>query len=112
MEIYEWKDDIINRAIRQISYRNNMSNADKAELKLVLSDYLQDGISILKKWRKMKDDSEFISGMHDEGLIVYIKAKDQANGRDLFYSYSSGGVSSSMKQTPENLLKASCKQVV
>ena len=112
MDIYEWKEGILNRAVRQISYRSNMSNADKVELKLVLSDYLDDGITILRKWRKLKDDSEFISGMHDEGLIVYLKAKDQVNGRDLFNSYSSGGVSSSMKQTPENLLKASCKQVI
>jgi hypothetical protein len=112
MEMHEWKNDIIEKAVRQISYRNNMSQADKDSLTLVLSDYLDDGITILRKWRKLKDDNEFISGMHDNGLIVYMKSKDQANGRDLFSDYSSGGVRANMKQTPESLLKASCKQVI
>lgn len=112
MDIYEWKQGIIDKAVRQISYRNNMSQTDKDDLSLVLSDYLNDGINILRKWRKLKDDNEFVSGMHDEGIILYLKAKEQANGRDLFVGYSSGGVSASMKQTPESLLKASCKQVI
>ena len=112
MEIFEWKNDIIERAVRQISYRNNMSQADKDDLTLVLSDYLDDGITILRKWRKMSDDSEFISGQHDSGLVAFIKAKDQANGRDLFSDYSSGGVRANMKVNPENLLKGSCKQVM
>jgi hypothetical protein len=112
MTLNEWKDDLLNKAIRQITYRNNMSQADKNDLVLVLSDYLSEGINILRKWRKLKTDDEFVSGMHDAGLIVFIKAKDQANGRDLFGSYSSGGVSSTMKLSPESMLKASCKQVI
>jgi hypothetical protein len=89
-----------------------MARTDKDDLTLVLSDYLDSGLTVLRKWRKLKDDSEFVSGMHDEGLILFIKAKDQANGRDLFSDYSSGGVRANMKQTPESLLKASCKQVI
>lgn len=112
MTMTEWKEGVLEKAMRQITYRNNMSQADKDDLILVLSDYLSEGISILRKWRKLKNDDEFLSGMHDAGLILFIKAKDQVNGRDLFSSYSSGGVSSSMKNTPEGLLKASCKQVI
>lgn len=112
MEMQEWKDSIIERAKRQICYRSNMSNADKADLFVVLSDYLDEGITILRKWRKMTDDSEFVSGQHDSGLISFLKAKDQANGRDLFTNYNSGGVSATIKVTPENLLKGSCKQVM
>jgi hypothetical protein len=112
MEMFEWKNDIIERAVRQISYRNNMSQADKDDLTLVLSDYLNDGINILRKWRKLKNDTEFVSGMHDEGLVVYLKAKYQANGRDLFIDYTSGGVEANMEKTPESLLKTSCKQVM
>ena len=112
MDIYEWKNLIIDKALRQITYRSNMSNSDKQELTLVLSDYLDEGITILRKWRKMSDDSEFVSGQHDAGLVAFIKAKDQANGRDLFSDYSSGGVRANMKVTPENLLKGSCKQVM
>lgn len=112
MEMQKWKDGIISKAIRQITYRGNMSQSDIDRAMLVLSDYLDDGIKILRKWRKMKDDSEFISGLHDSGLVSFIKAKDQANGRDLFNTYASGGVKADMKVTPENLLKGSCKQVM
>ena len=112
MEMVEWKDGIVKKAIRQIEYRSNMSNADKDKLTIVLSDYLDEGLNVLRKWRKLKSDDEFLSGMHDNGLIVYLKAKEQANGRDLFSSYSSGGVNATMKQSPESLLKASCKQVL
>lgn len=112
MELQEWKDSVIAKAVRQIKYRANMSQTDIDNLTFVLSDYLDDGIMILRKWRKMSDDSEFISGQHDSGLVAFIKAKDQANGRDLFSDYSSGGVRANMKVTPENLLKGSCKQVM
>lgn len=112
MELQEWKDLILDKAKRQITYRNNMSSSDIQELTLVLSDYLEEGITILKKWRKLKTDDEFISGTHDSGLIGFIKSKYQANGRDLFSSYSSGGVSSKMDKTPESLLKSTCKQVI
>lgn len=112
MEFQEWKYGILDKAVRQITYRANMSQADKDSLTLVLSDYLDDGITILRKWRKMSDDSEFVSGQHDSGLVAFIKAKDQANGRDLFSDYSSGGVRANMKVSPENLLKGSCKQVM
>ncbi len=112
MEMREWKDSVIAKAVRQITYRANMSQSDIDKLTLVLSDYLDEGITILRKWRKMSDDREFLRGDHDSGLVSFLKAKDQANGRDLFESYNSGGVSSSMKATPENLLKGSCKQVI
>ena len=112
MELQEWKDGVIAKAVRQITYRANMSQSDIDNLTFVLSDYLDDGITILRNWRKMSDDSEFISGQHDSGLVAFLKAKDQANGRDLFTGYSSGGVNATMKVTPENLLKGSCKQVM
>ena len=112
MEMQEWKDGVIAKAVRQISYRSNLSDTDMNNLTLVLSDYLDEGIKILRKWRKLKDDSELLSGMHDDGLVVFMKAKDQANGRDLFSDYSSGGIRANAKVTPESLLKASCKQVM
>ena len=112
MEMIEWREDIVKKAVRQIAYRGNMSSSDTDNLTVVLSDYLDEGLNVLRKWRKLKNDDEFLSGMHDNGLIVYLKAKEQANGRDLFSSYCSGGVNATMKQSPENLLKASCKQVL
>ena len=112
MDMQTWRSSLIMKAVRKITYRANMSKSDSENLSVVLSDYLDEGITILRKWRKMSDDSEFISGQHDAGLVAFLKAKDQANGRDLINDYSSGGVRASMKVTPENLLKSSCKQVM
>ena len=112
MEIQEWKDSILDKAKRQISFRNNMSGSEIQELTLVLSDYLEEGISVLKKWRKIKDDSAFLTQEYDSGLVLFVKEKYQANGRDLFVDYSSGGVRATMKVTPENTLKGTYKQVI
>lgn len=112
MELYEWKETIISKALKQIAYRNNMSQSDIDNATTVLSIYLDEGINILRSWRKMKDDNEFLSGKHDNGLIDFIKAKDQSNGRDLFEEYTSGGIKANFKITPENRLKGSCKQVM
>ena len=112
MEIQEWKDGIIDKAKRQISFRNNMSSSDIQDLTIVLSDYLEEGISILKKWRKLKDDNEFSSGEYDSGLIGFLKNKYSANGRELYSDYSSGGVRANMKKSPESILKSDYKQVM
>ena len=112
MEMQEWKDSILDIAKEQISYKANMSNSEINSLTLVLSAYLNFGINILKKWRKLKTEEEFVSGIHDEALVNYIKAKYQMNGRDIFNDYSSADVKSNAKTTPENELKASCKQVM
>ena len=112
MEMQEWKDSILDKAKRQITYRNNMSGSDIQELMFVLSDYLEEGISIIKKWRKLKDESEFVGGIHDSGIVGFLKNKYSANGRELFGDYSSGGVKANMKQSPESLLKSTCKQVI
>lgn len=112
MEMQEWKDTIIDKAKRQITFRNNMSSSEILNLTVVLSDYLDEGISILRKWRKLKTDSEFLSGEHDSGLVNFLKNKYSANGREIFEGYSSGGVSSTMNKSPESLLKSTCKQVI
>lgn len=107
-----WRNEILDKAVRQVSYKMNMSTQEMSDLNFALSDYLDEGIMILRKWRKLKNDNEFLSGVHDNGLVLFMKAKYQANGRDLFGEYSSGSVKANMKQTPESLLKASCKQVL
>jgi hypothetical protein len=112
MEMQEWKENIIAKALRQISYQSNMSNTDIDKITLVLSDYLDDGITILRNWRKLKNDNEFLIGLHNSSLVLYIKSKYQANGRDLFSEYSSGGIKANTKKTPESVLKSTCKQVI
>ena len=112
MEMQEWKDGIVEKAKRQLAYRNNLSGSDIDSLTIALFDYLDEGINVLREWRKLSNDVEFISGKHDNALIVFLKEKNQANGRDLFGDYSSGGIKANMKTTPENRLKGSCKQVM
>jgi hypothetical protein len=112
MEMQEWKDGIVDKAVRQITLQSNMSTTDISKLTLVLIDYLDDGIRIIEDWRKLKTDDEFSSGKHDTALVGYLKNRYLDAGRELFSDYSSGGVRASRKQTPESVLKSSCKQVM
>ena len=112
MEMQTWRDGVIDKAKRQITYRNNMSASEKNELSIVLSDFLDEGISIITQWRKLKDNNEFVNGKHDNGLLNYLKNKYIANGRELYSDYSSGGVKAKMDKTPESILKSTCKQVI
>ena len=112
MDLQEWKDGIIDKSKRQISYRSNMSNMDISDLTLVLSDFLSNGMKILKKWRKLDNDEQFLSGEYDTALIDYLKNSFQANNRELFSDYNVGGIRAKMDRTPESVLKSSCKQVM
>lgn len=110
--ISTWRDEIIKKVIRQISYRSNLSNADIDKLLPVLYDYLNEGVAILRKWRKISDENEIYNGKYDDGLIAFLKAKEQINGREAFSDYTSGGVTANMKVTPENILKGYYRQVL
>lgn len=112
MERQEWLDSILEKSVRQISYRNNMSDTEIQELKVVLSDFLEEGIQILTKWRKIKNESDFYKGDYDSGLILFVKNKYSANGRELYSDYTSGGIKTTMDKTPESVLKSNYKQVI
>lgn len=112
MDIYEWKDGIIEKAKRQITYRANMASSDIQELTLVLFDFLDEAISILTKWRKLTNDNEFLQGKHDSAICRFLVDKYNAIGRESFSSYGAGGISSVMPKSPESILKSSTKQVI
>ena len=112
MELQEWKDSIIKDAKVQIYFRNNLSLEEDSNLVSILSIYLEDGINIIKQWRKLKNDNEFIGGIHNVALKRYIADRYLAAGRELFNDYSSGGVKATMKQSPESRLKSCVKQVI
>lgn len=110
MEDREWRDKIINNSKILISNRNNLSLNEVEDMNSIFELYLDDGISIIKKWRKLNDFEEFLSGQHDSALREYIYNRYLASGREIFQSYSSGGVSSSMKTSPDDILKSTCSQ--
>lgn len=112
MDIELWKNDIVSISARQITFQNNMSNSEISQLKVVLLDYLEEGLNILRNWRKLKNDDEFLSGKHNNGLVAYVKNRYQANGREIFGEYSSGGIQTNMYRSPESVLKSTCKQVM
>lgn len=114
MDLTQWKDSIIEKAVSQISYRANMAPVDKSELNSLLSSFLDDGISILRKWRKLKseENEEFTNGTHDSSLVAFLKNKYYDNGKELYNGYSSNGISTSKRVAAESLLKSSCKQVL
>lgn len=108
----EWREGIIEKAKRQISYRANMSSSDIQELTLVLFDFFDEAISILTKWRKLKTNDEFLQGMHDASICKFLVEKYNSIGREGFTSYGAGGISTSMPRSPESVLKSSTKQVI
>lgn len=113
MDFTQWKDSIIEKAVAQISYRANMAPTDKSELNSLLSSFIDDGISILIKWRKLNpEDEEFTNGVHDSSLVAYLKNRYYDNGKELYNGYSSNGISTNKKVSAESLLKSSCKQVL
>lgn len=112
MEYGAWELKIVEIAVAKEKYNSNMGKDELDELSVLFVDYLRDGVRIIKKWRKLKDDKEFTDGYHDDGLLTYISDRHQSRGRELFYGYSSGGVGASMVRSPESRLKSSCKQVI
>ena len=112
MEFDAWKLRIVEKAIAKEKYHSNMSENEALQLSTLFCDYLDDGVLIIKKWRKLKDTTEFTNGDHNEGLLTYISDRHQSRGRELYQGYSSGGVSASMVRSPESRLKSSCKQVI
>lgn len=112
MEFSAWELKIVEKAVAKEKYNSNMSNNECNELMPLFFDYLRDGVQIIKKWRKLKNTQEFVDGEHDQGLLNYISDRHQSRGRELYYGYSSNGVSASQKYSAESRLKASCKQVL
>lgn len=112
MEFDAWKLKIVEKAIEKEKYHSNMGANEVQSLTVLFSDYLEEGVHIIRKWRKLKDTTEFTNGDHDQALLNYISDRHQSRGRELYYGYSSNGVSASQKYSAESRLKASCKQVL
>lgn len=112
MDIQDWKDSLVEKAVRQITFKSNMSSKDITNLTTILFYYLDEGISVLKEWRKIKNDSEFVSKRYDSALVQYLINKNLVNGREMFDVYTSGGVKADMKKSPESVLKSNFCQVI
>lgn len=105
------KTTVIQRAKSRLSYADNadMSSADVAS---ILSEYYYSGVSIIRKWRKLKDNSEIILGTWDEELVAFIVDSWNAMNEETLASTNVGGNSRSYKFTPEGALKSKIRQVL
>jgi hypothetical protein len=103
---------ILNRAVSIISNRSNMSNDEAENLTPILSIYLEEGKEIIRKWRKSVGEVEIVQGLHDSALLEFVINKYTLMGRNIYDSYTSGGVKSTVSKSPESILKSSCKQVM
>ena len=105
------KTTLIQRAKSRLSYADNadMSSADVAS---ILSEYYYSGVSIIRKWRKLKDNSEIILGTWDEELVAFIVDSWNAMNEETLASTNVGGNSRSYKFTPEGALKSKIRQVL
>lgn len=107
-DIEEYGEYIVSKAKIKLLYRSNM--ADDKSLKTILLDFFTDAYNIIKKWRKLKNDDEFLSQKWDAEIIEYVCNAYRRLGDETLASSNINGVNKSYKISPEAKLKSSIPQ--
>jgi len=81
-----------------LTYMSNTS--DNTSLSVILSNFLDTGIAIITKWKKLKSEDEFLSGDYDTELIDFA-----VNSHNQLVGFNEKVV-----MTAESILKASLPQ--
>lgn len=111
MESDQHKSTIINRAKVRLAYTgNDYSNSE--EIASLLEEYYYSGVDIIRKWRKLSDDSEIILGTWDEELVAFIVDSWNSMNEELLSNVNVGGNSRTYKMSPESALKTKIRQVL
>ena len=105
------KTTIISRAKTRLSYASN-DDMNGADIASILSDYYYTGLSIIRKWRKLRDDNEIMLGKCDEELVAFIVDSWNAMNEENLSATNVGGNSRSYRYSPEDALKSKIKQVM
>ena len=67
-DIAAWKESLILQAQQQLT----LSNPDEKADKTLLIQYLNYGVTEIRKRRKLTNDSELLGGQHDYNLVRFI----------------------------------------
>lgn len=109
-DIDEYGDYIVDRAKTRLLYKSNTT--DKKELNTILLALFNDAYNIVKAWRHLKTDDEFLSQKWDTQLTEYVISAYQRMGDETLASSNINGVNRSYKISPEAKLKSSIPQTM
>ena len=76
----------------------------------LLSDYFDDAVSIIMKWRKMSNENPVLSGSYDSEIVQFIVESINRSGIEGQSSSSANGISKVFIATPEDNLKSKIPQ--
>lgn len=102
------KSAVIEKVQRQVS--NNF--ADYTYEEELLEDYFDDAYNIIRSWRKLTKDDEFLTGKYDSNIKRFIIESLNIAGLEGQYSSSANGIQKIFIATPETNLKCSIPQVL
>ena len=101
------KQEIIEKAQRAIRQKYEDYTDDQ-----ILSDYFDDAVNIIVKWRKLKSPTEIENGYYDTEIKEYIVNRFNQAGVESSYSYSGGYGSNVFFAQAETILKSKIPQVL
>lgn len=99
---------LLEKAQRKLS--NNFPNYDYDED--LLGDYFDDAVSIIKKWKKNREDSLLTSGDFDTEIVEFIIESIGKAGLEGQSSTNANGISKVFIATPESNLKSKIPQSI
>lgn len=102
------KSTLLEKVQRKLA--NNFPNYEYDED--LLGDYFDDAISIIKKWKKNKDDSVVTSGDYDTEIVDFIVESIGRAGLEGQSSSNANGISKTFIATPESNLKSKIPQSI
>lgn len=106
--VNEWRDLIIKAAQTQLSLGNPDERADPN----LLNIYLNFGIAEIKRRRKLKNDDELLSGIHDYVLVRFIVRSYNEGGVEGAESATSLGTTRNFTLSPLAELKSNVRQII
>lgn len=109
MDIDDLGTTVVAEAKTRLWYRGNMNYGD-TELTAVLNSLFYKGISIIRKWRKLKIDDEFLQGKWDNELTDFIINSYNSLNEENLKSYAGGGFSRTYIMSAESILKSKIPQ--
>lgn len=107
-DIDEYGDYIVDRAKGRLLYKSNMT--DSSNLRTILLDLFKDAYNIVKKWRKLKTDDEFLSQKWDTEITDFVCNSYRRMGDETLASTNINGISKTYQISPEARLKSEIPQ--
>lgn len=73
---------------------------------------IEDAISIIRVWRKLKNDKEILEGLYDTNIVTFVLNSINMAGIEGQSQSIANGIRKNFYNTPESVLKSEIKQVL